>query len=73
MSPHDDATPSFFFQINLPLSSIFKLYFRWGTIEHPTFGRVPRVVTMKDLKAGQELSIHYMIDMEEAADDSSIR
>lgn len=25
---------------------------------------------MKDLKAGQELSVHYMIDMEEAADYS---
>ncbi len=46
------------------------LYFRWGIIEHPTFGRVPRVVTMKDLKAGQELSVHYMMDMEECADGS---
>ena len=26
---------------------------RWGVINHPTFGRVPRVVTMKDLKAGE--------------------
>jgi len=41
----------------------------WGVIEHPTFGRVPRVVTVKDLKAGQELFCHYMIDMEGAADD----
>ncbi len=36
---------------------------------HPTFGRVPRVVTIKHLKAGTELSCHYMIDMEEAAAD----
>ena len=26
---------------------------RWGVINHPTFGRVPRVVTLKDLKAGK--------------------
>jgi len=41
---------------------------RWGTVEHPTFGRVPRVVTIKDLKAGTELTCHYMIDMEEAVE-----
>ena len=38
-------------------------------INHPTFGRVPRVVTIKNLSAGTELSCHYMIDMEEAAED----
>ena len=27
------------------------------------------MVTVKDLKAGQELFCHYMIDMEGAADD----
>ena len=41
--------------------------FRWGTMEHPTFGRVPRVVTLKDMKAGTELTCHYMICMEEAS------
>ena len=66
--PHDEATPSSFFN-NLPLTLTFNLIFRWGVIEHPTFGRVPRVVTVKDLKAGQELFCHYMIDMEGAADD----
>jgi len=40
---------------------------RWGVIEHPTFGRVPRVVTIKNLKADEELSCHYMIDMGAAA------
>ena len=29
------------------------------------------MVTLKDLKAGTELSCHYMIDMEEAAADST--
>ena len=42
--------------------------FRWGTMEHPTFGRVPRVVTLKDIKAGTELTCHYMICMEEASE-----
>ena len=36
-------------------------------IRHPVFGRVPRVVTLKSLGAGTELSCHYMIDMAEAA------
>ena len=36
-------------------------------MEHPTFGRVPRVVTLKDMKAGTELTCHYMICMEEAS------
>ena len=49
----------------------FDKFFRWGTVEHPTFGRVPRVVTIKDLKAGTELTCHYMIDMEEAADETT--
>ena len=43
------------------------MLFRWDTIEHPTFGRVPRVVSLKEIKAGTELSIHYMINMEAAA------
>ena len=36
-------------------------------MEHPTFGRIPRVVTLKDMKAGTELTCHYMICMEEAS------
>ena len=47
------------------------MIFRWDTIEHPTFGRVPRVVSLKEIKAGTELSIHYMINMEEAAKDEN--
>jgi hypothetical protein len=37
-------------------------------MEHPTFGRVPKVVTLFDLPAGTELSIHYMLDMAAATD-----
>ena len=29
------------------------------------------MVTIKNLRAGEELSCHYMIDMEEAADEST--
>lgn len=41
---------------------------RWDVMEHPAFGRIPRVVTLIDLKAGTELTCHYMINMEEAAE-----
>ena len=47
------------------------MIFRWDTIEHPTFGRVPRVVSLKEIKADTELSIHYMINMEAAAKDEN--
>ena len=47
------------------------MIFRWDTIEHPTFGRVPRVVSLKEIKAGTELSIHYMMNMEAAAEDEN--
>lgn len=47
------------------------MIFRWDTIEHPTFGRVPRVVSLKEIKAGTELSIHYMMNMEAAAKDEN--
>lgn len=36
-------------------------------ILHPTFGRIPSVITLMDLKAGTELTCHYMIDMQEAS------
>ena len=50
-----------------PNMTIFSLLnYRYGTIEHPTFGRVPRIVTLKKLKAGTEITCHYMICMEEA-------
>ena len=57
-----------FCKINTNVKPSFDKFFRWGTVEHPTFGRVPRVVTIKDLKAGTELTCHYMIDMEEAVE-----
>ena len=40
---------------------------KWDQIIHPTFGRIPSVITLMDLKAGTELTCHYMIDMQEAS------
>ena len=40
---------------------------KWDQMLHPTFGRIPSVITLMDLKAGTELTCHYMIDMQEAA------
>ena len=40
---------------------------KWDQMMHPTFGRIPSVITLLDLKAGTELTCHYMIDMQEAA------
>jgi len=39
----------------------------WDQIIHPTFGRIPSIITLMDLKAGTELTCHYMIDMQEAS------
>ena len=40
---------------------------KWDTILHPCFGRIPSVISLMDLKAGTELTCHYMIDMHEAS------
>ena len=46
---------------------------RWDIIEHPVFGRIPRIVTIKDIKADEELTCHYMIDMEEAGESENFQ
>jgi len=38
----------------------------WATADHPCFGFVPSVVAIEEVKAGEELTIHYMMDMEDA-------
>ncbi|QQP32541.1 SET domain containing (Lysine methyltransferase) 7, partial [Caligus rogercresseyi] len=38
----------------------------WETIQHPVFGRVPKLVAIKDIPAGEEFTCHYRIDMEHA-------
>ena len=40
---------------------------KWDQIIHPTFGLIPSVIALMDLKAGTELTCHYMIDMQEAS------
>ena len=40
---------------------------KWDHSIHPTFGRIPSIITLMDLKAGTELTCHYMIDMQEAS------
>lgn len=40
----------------------------WDNAEHPVHGLVPAIRTLKSVKAGEELTIHYMMDMEGAAD-----
>ena len=49
------------------LNHSFQPNCKWDTILHPTFGRIPAIKTLMDLKAGTELTCHYMIDMGEAA------
>jgi len=38
----------------------------WTNADHPCFGFVPSVSTMEGVKEGEELTIHYSIDMENA-------
>lgn len=38
----------------------------WDVVEHPVFGRIPRIVTLRDIEPYEELTCHYKIDMEEA-------
>ncbi len=43
---------------------------KWSVSRHPVFGRVPAVVTIRSLPMGSELTCHYKIDMQAAAEDS---
>ncbi len=45
---------------------------RWSVCVHPVFGRVPAVVVLEEVPAGQELTCHYMIDMAEAGQDARL-
>jgi len=40
----------------------------WDNAEHPVHGLVPAVRTMVAVSAGEELTIHYQLDMERAPD-----
>jgi len=38
----------------------------WANADHPCFGFVPSIVTLEEVRKGEELTIHYMMDMEDA-------
>ena len=38
----------------------------WTNADHPCFGFVPSITTTEEVKAGEELTVHYMMDMEDA-------
>lgn len=40
----------------------------WINAQHPAYGFVPCVTTLEMVKAGEELTVHYMMDMEDAPD-----
>ena len=50
------------------LNHSFKPNCSWANADHPCFGFVPIVVTIEGVKAGEELTIHYIMDMEDAPD-----
>lgn len=50
------------------LNHSFKPNCTWSNAQHPSYGFVPSVVTIEPVVAGEELTIHYMMDMEDAPD-----
>ena len=40
----------------------------WRHAVHPCYGKIPAIATIKDVNKGDELFVHYGIDMEEAPD-----
>ena len=51
----------------------FKPNCKWEVIEHPVFGRIPKIITLVDVPAEEELTCHYMIDMKEAERSERLR
>jgi len=41
---------------------------RWSNMEHPCYGLVPAILTLDAIKEGEELTVHYQMDMEDAPD-----
>lgn len=50
------------------LNHSFKPNCSWVNSQHPAYGFVPSVSTIEMVKAGEELTVHYMMDMENAPD-----
>jgi len=38
----------------------------WANADHPCFGYVPSIITLAEVRKEEELTIHYMMDMEDA-------
>lgn len=60
------ATDKYRATLGHKINHSFRPNCKWDTCQHPVFGRIPRIVTLKDIQPGQELSCHYMIDLNEA-------
>merc|ERR1719378_623903 len=71
---HMDLPPEFHSFQNYSTTSAHKLNHSfkpncaWSNIQHPCYGFVPSVITLQDVRQGEELTIHYMMDMEEASE-----
>jgi len=50
------------------LNHSFKPNCSWINSQHPAYGLVPCVSTIEMVKSGEELTVHYMMDMENAPD-----
>ena len=37
---------------------------RWSNMEHPCYGLVPAILTLEMIKEGEELTVHYQMNME---------
>ena len=37
---------------------------RWSNMEHPCYGLVPAILTLEPIKEGEELTVHYQMNME---------
>jgi len=71
---HMDLPPKYHSSVNYMASLAHKLNHSfapnctWTNADHPCFGFVPSITTIQQVNVGEELTIHYMIDMENAPD-----
>merc|ERR1711915_30711 len=59
-SPYDDTGYAIFVEWNR------KSLYGQKNADHPCFGFVPSIVALEDISKNEELTIHYMMDMEDA-------
>lgn len=39
---------------------------RWSNMDHPCYGLIPAILTLEAIKEGEELTVHYQMNMEGA-------